>query len=244
ETLAAEGVDGRFAWTDGETRSSLSVADRETGRLTEFYEDGGAITDGKWREVEAMVAEILPDARWLALAGSLPPGTGTDGYCRLIEMAHEAGVASAIDSRGDALSHTLQSCPTLVKINVHEAGELLDRELADLEEVRRAAQEIRAQAGGEGHAVTITMGEEGMVAIDPQGCSYRARVHTRGNYPVGSGDATLAGILAGLDRGATWREAIGLGLGAAAANAETPGAGLVDPDRAAELAAAAEVEVI
>src|SRR5947209_11225570 len=40
DTLAAEGVRGRFAWGEGETRSSLSVADRATGQLTEFYEDG------------------------------------------------------------------------------------------------------------------------------------------------------------------------------------------------------------
>ena len=38
--LETEGVDGRFAWTAAETRASLSVADRATGRLTEFYEDG------------------------------------------------------------------------------------------------------------------------------------------------------------------------------------------------------------
>ena len=38
DTLAAEGVRGRFAWGEGETRSSLSVADRATGQLTEFYE--------------------------------------------------------------------------------------------------------------------------------------------------------------------------------------------------------------
>src|ERR1700747_187719 len=40
ETLAAEGVPGRFAWAQGETRSCLTVADRATGGLTEFYEDG------------------------------------------------------------------------------------------------------------------------------------------------------------------------------------------------------------
>ena len=40
QELAAEGVTGEWVWGAGETRSSLSVADSATGRLTEFYEDG------------------------------------------------------------------------------------------------------------------------------------------------------------------------------------------------------------
>src|SRR6201985_2429938 len=39
QTREAEGVAGEWAWGAGETRSSLSVADAATGRLTEFYED-------------------------------------------------------------------------------------------------------------------------------------------------------------------------------------------------------------
>src|ERR1700757_239135 len=36
--LKSQRIAGRFVWTGGQTRSALSVADRETGSLTEFYE--------------------------------------------------------------------------------------------------------------------------------------------------------------------------------------------------------------
>ena len=36
EALQAEGIDAAFVWTHGESRSSLSVADRSEGSLTEF----------------------------------------------------------------------------------------------------------------------------------------------------------------------------------------------------------------
>jgi fructose-1-phosphate kinase PfkB-like protein len=58
---------------------------------------------------------------------------------------------------------------------------------------------------------------------------------------VGSGDALLGGLLVALERGDPWPAAIALGLGAAAANAESPGAGHMDPARARELAAQAEM---
>jgi 1-phosphofructokinase family hexose kinase len=244
QELLAEGVEGRFLWTEGETRSSLSVADRETGRLTEFYEAGTPITDAQWRELEAMVAELLPEARWLSLAGSLPPGTSAEGYGRLIAMAREAGVASAVDSRSDALARTLEAQPDLVKINVHEAAELLGETVDGSRECLRAATEIRQRIGGDGHAAVITMGEDGMVVADPDGARWRGRLYVRGRYPVGSGDSVLAGLLVALDRGEPWPRAIALGLGAAAANAETPGAGRIDPERALKLAEMAEIEPI
>ncbi len=241
QELAAEGVEGRFVWTHGETRSSLSVADRETRRLTEFYEAGNPVTRDEWRELEAVVASLLPEARWLSLAGSLPPGTDTDGYSRLIRMAHEAGVATAVDSRSYGLAHTVDAHPDLVKINIHEAGELLERSVEGATQCLAAAVDVREWIGGSGHAAVITMGEEGMVVVGPDDARWRGHLYVRGRYPVGSGDSVLAGILVGLDRGEPWPRAIALGLGAAAANAETPGAGHIDPARAIELAERAKV---
>src|SRR5690242_3548155 len=124
EQLGAEGVSTRFAWSAGETRSSLSVADRETGRLTEFYESGTPVSTETWRELEEIVSGLLENASWLALAGSLPPGAPDDGYARLISTARGAGVAVALDSRGDALARAIEGRPKLVKINAHEAGQL------------------------------------------------------------------------------------------------------------------------
>jgi 1-phosphofructokinase family hexose kinase len=241
DQLAAEGVDGRFVWGQGETRSSLSVADRQTGCLTEFYEAGSPSNDEEWGHLERLTADLLPLGSWLALAGSMPLGTPDDGFSRMIALAHEAGVPTALDSRSEGLAQTLSARPTVVKINVHEAAELLEREIDGVDEVKQAAFEIRDEIGGEGHAAVITMGEEGVVAVDPEGRVHRGRLYERGSYPVGSGDALLGGLLAGLDRNDPWPDAIALALGAATANAEIPGAGHLDPARARELAARAEI---
>jgi fructose-1-phosphate kinase PfkB-like protein len=66
----------------------------------------------------------------------------------------------------------------------------------------------------------------------------------RGRYPVGSGDAFLAGLVVALDGGAGWGIALRLALGAATANAELPGAGRLDPSRAEALAEQATVRLI
>ncbi|HWJ51703.1 MAG TPA: PfkB family carbohydrate kinase [Solirubrobacteraceae bacterium] len=242
ETLAAEGVPSEFVWGEGETRSSLSVADRATGRLTEFYEDGVPPRPEEWSELVRVVEGLMGRASWLALAGS-PPGVDGEGegYSRLIAVAHSAGVPVAVDSRGAALAQAIDSAPELVKINVHEAQGLLGRAIEDIEQARAAAVEIRSRVGGEGHACVVTLGERGMVLVDPAGEAWRGAVAVRGSYPVGSGDAFLAGLLTALSGGASWSQAAALALGAAAANAEVPGAARLEPGRARELAGRAEI---
>lgn len=244
EQLEAEGVRGRFAWAGSETRACLSVADRETKRLTEFYESGELLDAEVWRVLEGVVIEELPRASWLAIAGSLPPGAPEDGYARVLRAAHEAGVATALDSRGAALAGALGEQPRLVKINGVEAEELLGVPIENLDQAQVAAGEVRRRAGGSGHAAIVTMSEAGVVMADPDGAIYRGSLTARGAYPVGSGDAFLAGLLVALERGDDWPGAAAVGLGAAAANAETPGAGRLDAGRAGELAESARIDLV
>ena len=244
EALAAEGVRAAFAWGSGETRTSLSVADRATGRLTEFSEDGVPAGAEEWSALVEIVDGLVEEASWLALAGSLPAGAGIEGYPRLMAAARSAGVRTAVDSRGPTLADALAAGPELVKINVHEAHELLGRTIDGTAQAREAAVEIRSRAGGAGHAAVITVGERGMVLVGPDGDAWHGAVATRGSYPVGSGDALLAGLLTALAAGEPWPRAAALGMGAAAANAEVPGAGCLNPQRARELAATAELRVL
>jgi fructose-1-phosphate kinase PfkB-like protein len=88
------------------------------------------------------------------------------------------------------------------------------------------------------------MGEAGMVLVDPGGRAWQGSTPARGSYPVGSGDAFLAGMLVGLDAGASWPDAARLALGAAAANAEVPGAARLEAGRARELAAGSAVATL
>jgi 1-phosphofructokinase family hexose kinase len=246
ETLAAEGVPGVFAWAaHGETRSCLTVADRATQGLTEFYEDGIRAAPEDWAGLAQIVNELLAQGpSWLAMAGSMPAAPGVAGYAQLVEAARAAGVPSAVDSRGPDLARALQSGPDLVKINAAEACELLEvAAIDDVAQATAAAEAIRARAGGRGRAVVVTLAERGMVLIDPTGAAWHGAVAARGAYPVGSGDAFFAGLLTALsaDPPAGWAEAARLGLGAATANAEIPGAARLDPARARELARAAEI---
>jgi 1-phosphofructokinase family hexose kinase len=244
EQLAAEGVPGAFVWAHGESRSSLSVADRETGGLTEFYEHGSVVPSASWTELVHTTASMFEGATWLTISGSLPRGAPDDGYRDLVAEARGAGVRVAVDCEGERLRYALEAAPDVVKVNATEARELLGVPTARHEESLAAARKLRDLAGGDGHAGLVTRGAEGVVLAAPDGTLYEGSLYVRGRYPVGSGDAFLAGLVVALERGEGWPEALRLALGAAAANAEIPGAGKLDAARAHALAARAVVTAI
>jgi 1-phosphofructokinase family hexose kinase len=241
EYLSAEGVEGEFVWTHGENRSSLSVADRETAGLTEFYEHGAVAPEASWVELTHAAASLFTPGAWLTISGSMPRGAPTDGYRELIAEARAAGVRVALDSEGERLSTALEAGPEVVKLNVSEAAELLGVPTARRDDSLAAASKIRDMAGGDGHAGLVTRGSQGVMLAAPDGTLYEGELYVRGRYPVGSGDSFLAGLVTALDGGRGWEDALRLALGAGAANAELPGAAKLDPARAAMLAEQADV---
>jgi 1-phosphofructokinase family hexose kinase len=244
EALAAEGVDGEFVWTHGENRSSLSVADRETAGLTEFYEHGAVAPEAAWVELmHATVSRCTPGS-WLTISGSMPRGAPDDGYRDLIAEERGAGVHVALDAEGERLSVALGAQPDVVKLNVAEASELLGVPTARRDDSLAAAAKIRDMAGGDGHAGIVTRGAEGVILAAPDGTLLEGRLYVRGRYPVGSGDSFLAGLITALDGGKGWEDALRLALGAGAANAELPGAARLDPSRAEALAEQADVHLL
>jgi 1-phosphofructokinase family hexose kinase len=240
EALEAEGVPGTFAWVDGETRASLSVADRASGGLTEFYERGDDIGEGGWDLLEEVVRDTVAGLSWMTMSGNLPPGAPDEGYARLIAIAREFGVRTALDARERALAWGIEAGPDLVKVNVEESAWVLGGTIASLDEAGAAALALRERLGGSGAGI-VTCGADGALVAGPDGELLRGRLYVEGPYPVGSGDAFLGGLVTAIDRGDAWRDAVTLALGAATANAEMPGAGRLDPVAAAELAARADL---
>ena len=244
EALSAEGVTSGFVWTHGENRSSLSVADRETAALTEFYEHGAVAPEAAWVELTHATVSRLSGDEWLTISGSMPRGAPDAGYRDLIAAARAAGARVALDSEGERLRTALEAAPDIVKLNVAEAGELLGVPTARRDDSLAAASKIRDMAGGDGHAGIVTRGAQGVMLAAPDGALREGVLYVRGRYPVGSGDAFLAGLVTALDRGDDWEDALRLALGAGAANAELPGAARLEPSRAAALAEQADVRLL
>ena len=243
QALEADEVTGRFVWTEGETRICTTIADAETGRLTEVYEAGPAVAPDIWTGFEREIAAVLASGNVDAatISGSLPPGSPADGHARLIGLAHDAGVPVAVDGFGDVWTTILAAGPWLAKANRAEASVLVGQTVTTLDGAAAAAGAI--VAGGAAAGV-VTLGDTGSVAV-LDGVRWRlGPPSNHGAYPVGSGDAFLAGLVVGHVEGLGAAGSLALGAGAGAANAQVAGAGTFDGSLARELAAATRVDRI
>lgn len=241
ETLEADGVMGRFVWADGETRICTSIADATTGALTELYEAGDAVDEEVWTrfetEIDVTVRSGGVDA--VAISGSVPPGAPTDGHARLTRIARAAGVPAAIDGFAPttdgaaAWRSVLAAGPWLVKANLAEASAYTRSLVAGPDDAIAAAVSMVADGTD---AAVVTLGMAGAVAV-LDGATWRVGPPPdAGPYPVGSGDAFLAGLLVGRTSGLTTADQLALAAGAGMANARLAGAGTLDGELARDLA--------
>lgn len=244
DALERSGVPARWIWTDGETRTCTSIAEDDgaddgAGELTEFYESGPSISTQTWREYAALVGSAASRSGWLVVSGSFPPGLGA---AELTDLLRAAG-HTAVDVSGAPLAAATGPVD-LVKLNAAETLELLGRAaVRDDRDLPGLARALRRRWGGSTVAV-VTGGRRGAVLSAPEGPPVWARVPVTGRFAVGSGDAFLAGLLTARQSESTWEDALRLATAAAAANAETPGAGAVAAQRVRELVPLVEMEEV
>lgn len=241
EQLATRGVRGWFVRVEGETRTCLSVLDRSTGQLTEFYEAGLVLPQDRWGSVQDALRDALADQAGgsiVLLAGSLPPGAPADAYRRLATIASGLGARVVVDIGGEPLTAAIGARPWMVKINAAEASATTGLPTTNLFEVAAAARRL-VQDGTE--QALITMGVDGAVMVTPGGEWAVGGPPEIGPYSVGSGDALIGGFVAALTRNDDLPTALRHGAAAATANALIPGQGELDPRDIARLLPLCEV---
>ena len=257
--LAAEGIAADFLPISGASRTNVALVDGAGGvgadpRVTEINEPGPMVTPMEGERFLARLAALLPGAQALTLCGSLPPGLPDDYYARLISAARGAGIPALLDTSGRALRPGVAAKPLVVKPNREEAAHLIGRPVRDAHDAVTAAEALRALGAS---AVALTLGAEGAILVTDGGAWHGRVAVTEGVSPVGSGDAFLAGLLAGLvgvvargDSGDivqalsdedTAPQALARAVACGAANTRRRGAGVLDRDDVARLETLAEV---
>lgn len=231
EQLAREaGLPARWTWIEPESRLALAIVDplAPGADATLISEPGPPATREDWRRLKQDVQSSAGEAEVACLSGSLPVDSPLDEFVGLIEQLEGGGIPVWVDTSGAALREAAQNARfTGLKVNNAEAGELL----GGLVEELAAAVEALDELQGRGFRwVCITLGSLGAV-LRHEGETWFARPpEVEALSSVGSGDAFLGGLLAGLQAGKGAPEALRMAAAAGAANALRLGGGLFRPD--------------
>ncbi len=209
----------------GQTRINVKIkADKESEINAAGPDVPKASLDAFFRKLDALRAGDT-----LVLAGSVPRSVPKDIYEQMILRVKNRHVRVVVDAERDLLLRILPYRPFLIKPNLRELSDMVERELITDGDIADAARELQKQGA---QNVLVSLGGKGALLLDEHGKVHRAPAV--GGAPVntvGAGDSMVAGFLCGVAKGYPYALRLGLAAGGATASS----AGLATGDEIAAL---------
>jgi 1-phosphofructokinase family hexose kinase len=223
--LSNLGVEVFAVRTASDTRVNDEIID-ERGVVTEILEPGGEVTQPEQARLQEICQDLFVASEGsfqAVFSGSLPPGIRSDLYANLINIAHEHGGSTILDTSGDALRQGLRAAPGIIKPNRHEAEDVFGLVIQDEGMAVTAAAGFHDLGAIE---TVISLGVDGLVWSNGNGTAILAKPpKVNVNSTVGCGDATVAGLAIGAERRLETPDRLRLAVAAGSANclADLPG---------------------
>lgn len=187
-------LEDRFVRVRGQNRINVKIAE-DGGRVTDLNGTGFAAPAEATKHLKSRLGAMAGEYDAVAIAGSLPDGFLPDALAELIVLARSARIPVWLDTSGAALKAGLQALPDGVKPNVDELAEWAGRPLDSLETIAGAARSL--QDSGIANVV-VSMGEQGVLWLSPQGNWRATPPPVTVTSTVCAGDTLLAGMIHGL----------------------------------------------
>jgi len=222
--LEDEGLTSRLVPIEGMTRESFAVLEESTGRQFRFGMPGPQVRMEEWEGALEEVAATAPQSGFIVASGSLPPGVPPDFYSQVAKVGKKGGSKVIVDTSGDPLKKALDEGVYLIKPNLREFRELLDRDLKEEAQIEAAAREV--VAGGGCELLVISLGSAGALFVSRDAVAHMRPPTVSIVSKVGAGDSMVAGITLSLAKGWPSRDAVLFGIASGAAAVMTPGSEL------------------
>lgn len=219
----------------GSVRTNLTVTEPD-GTTTKLNSPGSEATPELLDALAHSALNQATQAKWMVLAGSVPPGVPAGWYGELVAALRESPAKIAVDTSDDPLVALVDglpgSAPDLMKPNGDELASFTGGDPATLEsdpaEAARAAATLIDRGVG---AVLATLGGNGAVLVTADGAWHAAPPPTTVVSTVGAGDSSLFGYLLGDVRGLPEAERLALGVAYGSAAAGLPGTTIPHPSQ-------------
>lgn len=213
EMLRERGVQTDFVPAEGETRLNTIVVVPGQGQST-ITASNLKVSPEHLTEFHHRYQKALEGASCVVMGGSLPEGVPLGFYEETIGMARDRQVPVIFDSSGPSLAAGLKGHPDLIKPNQTELGELLGYVPANRAEVKRAALKLHREYGAN---VIATLGNEGAIAVSPEGSYFIHPVSVPVISSAGAGDGVLAGMALATARQESFEQGLRYGFALAGA---------------------------
>lgn len=225
--LDKDKIKHHFYKIDQESRNCIAIL--HDGNQTEFLEPGPTLPFEIEEQFEAHLLQLLEqEIDVITLSGSLPKGINTNYYFRLISLANRRGIPVVLDTSGPALQDVLQSSterPALIKPNLSELEQLLGETLTTEAGVLKTALDNSLFKNIQ--TIVVTLGKDGAFVKHQEEYFIVSIPAVHAINPVGSGDATVAGMAKAINDNLSIEAIVKSGMTAGVLNAMEKQTGFV-----------------
>lgn len=214
--IRADGITFLSILGPGETRQSLTVTEKTTGKQFRFMLPGPVWGEAERARVFTLLSATARPGGISVISGSQPPGVPADFPAQLAASMDQSRIV--LDTSGSALFEAVQNpIPGLevLRMDGEEGEELAGRTLHSREETADFASELVKR--GVAKSVIVARGADGNVLANAEERLFSPAPKVKVKSTVGAGDSFVAAFVLAMARGQD--AATGLAMASAAAAA-------------------------
>jgi len=230
--LKSKNIDFEFIEVNGKTRSNKTINDPRNKTTTHIREKGFDVNEGELLNFYQTLQNNVEEGDICVFSGSLPSNLSNSIYFELINFCHKMGASCILDSSGDALIYGIKANPEIIKPNLVELSQILDKSelnTLDFQDIHETCitlfKNARTLLNEKLKIILITLGDKGALC-ETKDCHIYGNVKI--NHPidtVGSGDSFLSGFITSFFLKKNITECFKMAIACGAANTLIPGPG-------------------
>lgn len=200
---------------EGENRTNLKIIDPVKGENTDVNEPGPQIDSIILDQMKKKLGRSVGKGDIVVLSGSLPKGVDKGLYGEWIRYFRSHDASVLLDADGEPLYRAIDALPYMIKPNGEELAAMLGKEQLTREEMIAEGKRLHEMGIPE---VVISLGGEGALFINADGCFYAESLKVPVKSTVGAGDSMVAAIVYGKEKKLSREQKIRLAVAMGAAS--------------------------
>lgn len=227
QQLDKDHIHHSFLHTKEEARNCIAILHEQM--QTEILESGPSLTKDDQAKFLNHFETLLQDVSVVTISGSIVKGFSEYVYVQIIERANHKNIPVLLDTSGRILEVSLMNkhaLPYLIKPNLSELSQLVYQRLSNNPSDLKEALRDKLFEGIPW--IVVSLGAEGAFAKHHDAFYQMSIPKITVQNPVGSGDATVAGLAKALEAGKDDETTLQYGMAAGLLNAMEKQTGYVD----------------
>ncbi|WP_259416971.1 tagatose-6-phosphate kinase [Bacillus toyonensis] len=229
QELTKSDIRNHFYKINQESRNCIAILHED--KQTEILETGPSVSADEGDAFLEKYRELLSEVSIVTISGSLPKGLESGFYRQMVEIGREKGIPVIVDTSGEPLRQILNHHvkPFAIKPNISELFQLFGMEVE--ESVRSLKQLLNNKLFHGIEWIVVSMGAAGSF-LKHGADYYRVTIPAiKVMNPVGSGDATVAGLAVALKRKQAVSDILKTAMTTGMLNTMEEVTGYIDPEK-------------